>query len=149
LNFLYCDLTQETFRSPHRGNKIFLGKPTSIEQAKEYFALYGQHPCSVVGSIILTHLPSQQTITGTHVATIHFVQTLTATKASEVIDEFIQNGLPILSHAGGLIMDHPLTHQYVDHIDGSEHMITGLCPNSIQFLTRLLALQIAKAKTMT
>jgi predicted house-cleaning NTP pyrophosphatase (Maf/HAM1 superfamily) len=41
-----------------------LEKPDNEAQAKDFVTQYGQHPCTTVGCVVLTHLPSQTTISG-------------------------------------------------------------------------------------
>jgi septum formation protein len=113
-----------------------LEKPTDVTQAKEFVAQYGKYPCSTVGCVVITHLPSKTSISGIHVAEVHFLQTFTPDKASALIDELIQNNEPILSCAGGLMIEHPLTQKYVDRIDGNVQSVMGLCPVTVRRLLR-------------
>ena len=113
-----------------------LEKPDSIAQAKEFVTQYGKHACSTVGCVVLTHYPSRTTISGIHSATVHFLPTLTEDVASNMIDTLIEQNEPILSCAGGLMIEHPLTQQYVDRIDGNTDSVMGLCPETVRRLLR-------------
>ena len=113
-----------------------LEKPDNITQAKEFVTQYGKHPCLTVGCVVLTHLPSRTSISGIHTATVHFLPTLTEDVASKIIDTFIENDEPIMSCAGGLMVEHPLTQQYVDRIEGNMDSVMGLCPEMVRRLLR-------------
>lgn len=113
----------------HDGN--ILEKPDSIEQAKQFVEGYARSPCSTVGSCVLTHLPSGIQVSGVDTATIYFKPTITG----EIIDKLLELGAPVLSCAGGLMIEHPLTRQHIDRIDGTEDSVMGL---SKDLVTRLL-----------
>jgi septum formation protein len=117
---------------------LILEKPDDVNQAKDFVAQYGKFPCSTVGCIVVTHLPSQTTVSGIHSATIHFLASLTTEKASELVDRLIEADAPILSCAGGLMIEHPLTQLYVDSIEGNVDSVMGLCPETVRRLLRAL-----------
>ena len=119
-----------------------LEKPESIPQAKEFVTLYGKYPCSTVGCVVLTHLPSRTTISSIHTATVHFLPTLTPEVASTMIDTLVEQNEPILSCAGGLMIEHPLTQQYVERIEGNMESVMGLCPETVRRLLRGLRASI-------
>lgn len=123
-----------------------LEKPNSIIEAKGFVTQYGKYPCSTVGCVAVTHLPSQTTVSGIHSATIHFLPTLTAERASDMIDELMKSNEPVLSCAGGLMIEHPLTQHYVDWIDGNVDSVMGLCPETVRRL--LNALRAALPQSM-
>jgi septum formation protein len=52
-----------------------------------------------------------------------------------LVDELLAEGAPILSCAGGLMIEHPLVQQYIDRIDGTEDSVMGL---SKELVMRLL-----------
>jgi septum formation protein len=120
-----------------------LEKPENISQAKEFVTQYGKHPCSTVGCVVLTHLPSRTSISGIHTATVHFLPTLTEEVASDMVDTLIEGNEPILSCAGGLMIEHPLTRQYVDRIEGNMDSVMGLCPDTVRRLLRGLYASIS------
>jgi septum formation protein len=113
----------------HDGN--ILEKPHSVEQAKQFVEGYARSPCSTVGSCVLTHLPSGIQVSGVDTATIYFKPTITG----EIIDKLLELDAPVLSCAGGLMIEHPLTRQHIDRIDGTEDSVMGL---SKDLVTRLL-----------
>lgn len=51
-----------------------------------------------------------------------------------MIDTLIEQNEPILSCAGGLMIEHPLTQQYVDRIEGNMDSVMGLCPETVRRL---------------
>jgi septum formation protein len=130
-------------------NGHILEKPDDINQAKEFVARYGQSPCSTVGAIVLEHLPSRLRVTGVHTATIHFDPRL-GNDASKVVDDLVKEGAPILSCAGGLMIEHPTTRSYVTRMEGTEDSIMGLCRETVRTLLvemrTKLAQQQQKAK---
>jgi len=105
----------------HNGN--ILEKPESIEEAKEFVEGYASEPCRTVGSCVLTHLPSGVRVSGVDTATIHFKSTI---EGSGLVDRLLEDGAPILSCAGGLMIEHPLVREHVDRIDGTEDSVMGL-----------------------
>lgn len=109
-----------------------LEKPTSIEQAKQFVSGYATSPCSTVGSCILTHLPTGIRVAGVDTATIHFHSTM---NGDTLVDALLAEGAPILSCAGGLMIEHPLVQQHIDRIDGTEDSVMGL---SKELVMRLL-----------
>ena len=131
-------------------NGKILEKPDNIDQAKAFVAQYGTHPCSTVGCVVLSHLPSRITVSGLHIATVHFKATLTAANASRLVDDLIRDyDAPILSCAGGLMIEHPLTQQYVDRIDGTEDSIMGLSKETVSQLLQELRLKLQESGVRT
>ena len=113
----------------HDGN--VLEKPESIEEAKRFVKGYGKSPCSTVGSCVLHHLPSNIQVSGVDTATIHFKPSING----ELVDRMLEEDAPILSCAGGLMIEHPLVREHVDRIDGTEDSVMGL---SKELVARLL-----------
>jgi septum formation protein len=127
-------------------NGKILEKPNDIEQAKEFVKQYGVHPCSTVGCVVLTHVPSRVTVSGVHTATIHFnSDTLTADNAAKLVDDLLQADAPVLQCAGGLMIEHPLTQQYIDRVDGTEDSVMGLCKETVLQLLQELRLKLHEA----
>lgn len=108
-------------------NGKILEKPDDVEQAKRFVQEYGRSPCSTVGAVVFAHVPSQTRVSALHKATIHFRSTLTGEAANQLVDDLIEDEAPVLSCAGGLMIEHPLTKNYVERIDGSEDSVMGLC----------------------
>lgn len=120
-------------------NGKILEKPDDIDQAKEFVAQYGTHPCSTVGCVVLHHLPSGVRVSDWHVATIHFNgATLTAEAARRLVDDLVADEAPVLSCAGGLMIEHPLVQQYVQTVDGSEDSVMGLSKETVSGLLQEL-----------
>jgi len=99
-----------------------LEKPESIDQAKKFVEGYASEPCSTVGSCVLTHLPSGIQVSGVDTAMIHFKPTI----SGELVDRLLQDGAPILSCAGGLMIEHPMVREHIYRIDGTEDSVMGL-----------------------
>lgn len=142
-------------------NRI-LEKPTSISEAKQFVSLYATHPPSTVGSVVLTHFPSGIRVEGVSVATIYFKESVahsTTTRITtdettnnegrdeggptddddsrpmDLVDRLLEQDAPILSCAGGLMIEHPLVQEHVERIDGTEDSVMGL---SKDLVVRLL-----------
>lgn len=116
-------------------NGEILEKPESIEQARDFVARYAHHPPSTVGSCVLTHLPSGVTVAGVDTATIHFLKTIPA----DLIDRLVQDDAPVLSCAGGLMVEHPLVKEYIQGIDGTEDSVMGLSKDLVLQLLKELS----------
>jgi septum formation protein len=124
-------------------NGKILEKPVDVHQAKQFVAQYGRYPCSTVGNVVLTHWPSRISVSGLHVATIHFSPTLTEAAASRLVDDLLKDNAPVLSCAGGLMVEHPLTRQYIDRMEGSEDSVMGLDKQTVANLLDQLRRQLA------
>jgi septum formation protein len=99
-----------------------LEKPESIQEAKEFVSRYGHSPPATVGSCVITHLPSGIQVSGVDTATIYFKPTV----PTDLIDNLLKDDAPILSCAGGLMIEHPLVKEHVERIDGTEDSVMGL-----------------------
>ena len=118
-----------------------LEKPESIEEARSFVSRYGRTPPSTVGSCVLTHLPSGIQVSGTDTATIHFKVDTPAT----LVDKLVAKGEPILSCAGGLMVEHPDVKEYVASIDGTEDSVMGLSKDLVIRLLDDLALKLNRS----
>lgn len=119
----------------HDGN--ILEKPESIEQAKQFVAGYASSPCSTVGSVVLTHLPTGVRVSGVSTATIHFKSTIAIASAedgADLVDRLLAEDAPILSCAGGLMIEHPFVREHVERIDGTEDSVMGLSKDLVERL---------------
>ena len=103
-------------------NGQILEKPESIEEAKSFVAMYPKHPPSTVGSVVLMHLPSKTKVSGVDTATIYFKNDMSDT----LVDRLLADGAPILSCAGGLMVEHELVKEHIERIDGTEDSVMGL-----------------------
>jgi len=111
-----------------------LEKPESIEEARTFVANYRTHPPSTVGSCVLTHLPSGIQVSGVDTATIYFQSTI----PEDLVDQLVALDEPILSCAGGLMIEHPLTKEHLDRIDGTEDSVMGLSKDLVLRLLKEL-----------
>jgi septum formation protein len=119
-----------------------LEKPDSLTQAKEFVTLYGKHPCTTVGCVVLQHYPSQVRVYRHHTASIYFASTLTAPAASQLVDALVADQAPVMQCAGGLMIEHFLTQQYVDRVEGSQDSVMGLDKESVTGLLHELRQQL-------
>lgn len=126
------------------GGKI-LEKPESEQEAKEFVASYAQNPPSTVGSCVLYHHPSGIRVEGVDTATIHFnAESLGNGGSDKLIDTLIEQGEPVMSCAGGLMVEHPLTKHHIDRIDGTEDSVMGLSKDLVLRLLQELADKLAE-----
>jgi septum formation protein len=109
-----------------------LEKPESIEEARSFVSQYPQNPPSTVGSCVIHHHPSGIQVSGVDTATVHFRSTL---PGDTLVDTLVEQNEPILSCAGGLMVEHPLVQEHVDRIDGTQDSVMGL---SKELVLRLL-----------
>ena len=117
-----------------------LEKPESVEQAREFVAGYASAPPSTVGSVVLYHHPSGIRVEGVDTATIHFERDrLGGGGAAALVDALVEMGEPVLSCAGGLMIEHPLTKECLDRIDGTEDSVMGLSKALVSRLLEELA----------
>lgn len=120
----YIILTADQVVTCH--NSI-LEKPNSIPQALEFIQQYASHPPQTVGSIVLTHLPSNIQVSNIDISTIHFHSSIgTTDNCQTLVDRLLQDDAPILSCAGGLMVEHEFVKEYINFIDGSEDGVMGL-----------------------
>jgi len=110
-------------------NKI-LEKPKDVAQAKEYVQSYAISPPSTVGAVILTHIPSGISVEGVDTAQIRFKPSIAEGRehpdGSDLIDRLLELNEPILSCAGGLMVEHKLVKEHIEGIDGTEDSVMGL-----------------------
>jgi septum formation protein len=126
-------------------NGRILEKPDNVDQAKEFAAQYGLSPCSTVGAVVLEHWPSRIRVGGVHTATVHFDRRL-CHEAGAVVDQLVEAAAPILSCAGGLMIEHPITRSYVTRMDGGEDSIMGLCKETVRTLLAEMRTKLAARK---
>ena len=75
----------------------------------------------------MTHLPTGIQVSGVDTATIYF----SASIPTDLVDRLVELGEPILSCAGGLMIEHPLTKEHLQRIDGTEDSVMGLSKNLV------------------
>eukprot|EP00934_Nitzschia_sp_Nitz4_P006477 Nitzschia sp. Nitz4//scaffold90_size81538//31355//32050//NITZ4_005318-RA/size81538-processed-gene-0.48-mRNA-1//-1//CDS//3329560008//6467//frame0 len=123
-----------------------LEKPESVEEAKAFNKMYMfKASPATVGSCVFRHYPSGVQVSGIDIATIHYKQVdeeQAEKAANEMIDNFIEQGEPILSCAGAIMIEHPLTKQHLLRIDGTEDSVMGLSKALVLKLFKELAEKI-------
>ena len=119
-----------------------LEKPESIQEARSFVSRYGKTPPSTVGSCILTHLPSGIQVAGVDTATIHFKPDT----PGSLVDKLVEKDEPVMSCAGGLMVEHPDVKEYISCIDGTEDSVMGL---SKDLVLRLLDELAEKLKALS
>lgn len=112
-----------------------LEKPESVDEAREFVSKYGSRPPSTVGSCVLTHLPSGIQVSGVDTATIHFK----ADTPASLVDTLVAEDAPVMSCAGGLMVEHPAVKEYITRIDGTEDSVMGLSKDLVLRLLDELA----------
>lgn len=122
-----------------------LEKPDDVAQAKEFVALYGNHPCTTVGCVVVTHLPSRITAWRLHTATLHFHPGGLAVPgaAARLVDALVRAGAPVTAAAGGLLVEHPLVQPHVRRVDGTRDSVMGLCKIAVVGLLNELRARVA------
>lgn len=111
---------------------IILEKPRDIQQAKDFVKRYAFSPPSTVGAVVMTHLPSGISVSGVDISTIHFKSDI---QHANLVDKLLEDGAPVLSCAGGLMVEHPFVMEFIEKIDGTQDGVMGL---SKDLVTRLL-----------
>jgi len=122
-----------------------LEKPESIEEAKAFVSQYPPHPPSTVGSCVLTHVPSGIQVSGVDTATVHFRSNFSG---ADLVDELLAEDQPILSCAGGLMVEHPKTKANIERIDGTEASVMGLSKELVLRLLEEMAQELRKANVL-
>jgi septum formation protein len=121
-------------------NGEILEKPESVQEAKEFVGRYGNNPPSTVGSCVLAHVPSGVRVSGVDTATIHF---RSDTPGDDLIERLLkEDDAPILSCAGGLMVEHPFVKEYIERIDGTEDSVMGLSKDLVLKLLQELAAKL-------
>ena len=123
-------------------NGSILEKPESIDEAKDFVSRYRESPPATVGSCVITHLPSGIQVSGVDTATIHFRSTV----PTDLIDNLLKEDQPVLSCAGGLMIEHPLVKEHVGRIDGTEDSVMGLSKDLVLELLDELAEKLKQEK---
>lgn len=115
-----------------------LEKPTSMEEAQTMVKGYANVAPATVGACVLTHVPSMIQVAGVDTATIHFLPSVASVsypndnenenenKTLDLVEKLAQMGEPVMSCAGGLMVEHPLTKEHIERIDGTEDSVMGL-----------------------
>lgn len=118
-----------------------LEKPESVQEAKDFVNRYALTPPSTVGSCVITHIPSGIQVAGVDTATIYFQQTM---NADDLIDRLLESDEPVLSCAGGLMVEHPFVRENLERIDGTEDSVMGLSKSLVLNLLEELSRKLMK-----
>mmetsp|Transcript_25629 Transcript_25629/g.39708 ORF Transcript_25629/g.39708 Transcript_25629/m.39708 type:complete len:282 (+) Transcript_25629:193-1038(+) len=119
---------------------LILEKPESVMEAKSFVKSYGLSAPRTVGACVLTHIPSMAQVSGVDTAKINFKKSISES-ADDLVDRLLDSDAPILSCAGGLMVEHPFVKDFIDGIDGTEDSVMGL---SKDLVLRLLGKLKAK-----
>ena len=104
-------------------NGSILEKPESIEEARDFVSRYAESAPRTVGACVLTHIPSGIQVSGVDSAQINFLPTVAD---GDLIGKLLEDDAPVLSCAGGLMVEHPLVQAHISGIDGTEDSVMGL-----------------------
>ena len=115
----------------HAGS--ILEKPESIDEAKDFVGRYAISAPKTVGAVVLTHIPSGIQVSGVDSAQINF---LPSVAEGDLVERLLEDDAPVLSCAGGLMVEHPLVQEHISSIDGTEDSVMGL---SKELVLELLA----------
>ena len=80
-------------------------------------------------------MPTGIQVSGVDTATIHFK----ADTPASLIDTLVADDAPVLSCAGGLMVEHPAVKEYITGIDGTEDSVMGLSKDLVLRLLDELA----------
>ena len=72
---------------------------------------------------MLTHIPSGIQVSGVDSAQINF---LPSVADGDLVGKLLEDEAPVLSCAGGLMVEHPLVQAHISGIDGTEDSVMGL-----------------------
>eukprot|EP00590_Aulacoseira_subarctica_P004056 CAMPEP_0172426788 /NCGR_PEP_ID=MMETSP1064-20121228/39177_1 /TAXON_ID=202472 /ORGANISM="Aulacoseira subarctica , Strain CCAP 1002/5" /LENGTH=247 /DNA_ID=CAMNT_0013170595 /DNA_START=104 /DNA_END=847 /DNA_ORIENTATION=- len=112
------------------GNTI-LEKPETVDEARTFVESYANSPPSTVGSCVITHFPSRKQVVGVERTKINFKPSVAS---SGLVDRLLEDGAPILSCAGGLMIEHPFVKDHIESIDGTEDAVMGLSKHLVMTL---------------
>eukprot|EP00557_Chaetoceros_sp_GSL56_P002359 CAMPEP_0176488300 /NCGR_PEP_ID=MMETSP0200_2-20121128/6630_1 /TAXON_ID=947934 /ORGANISM="Chaetoceros sp., Strain GSL56" /LENGTH=273 /DNA_ID=CAMNT_0017885263 /DNA_START=288 /DNA_END=1109 /DNA_ORIENTATION=+ len=112
-------------------SKSILEKPIDIQQARDFVQRYGVSPPSTVGAVVMTHLPSGISVSGVDISTIHFKSDI---QYANLVDKLVEDGAPVLSCAGGLMVEHPFVVEFIEKIDGTQDGVMGLSKDLVRRL---------------
>ncbi len=129
-------------------NDKILEKPQSIEEAHAFIKSYSQNAPKTVGSVVLTHLPSMEQVFDVDISTIYFKPSI-GDNCEELVTKLLDDDAPILSCAGGLMIEHPFVQEYIDNIDGSIDGVMGLSKSIVLRLLKQMKEKIIQKSIIT
>lgn len=124
----------------HNGD--ILEKPLDVDEARSFVSRYACSPPKTVGAVVLTHVPSGIQVSGVDSATIVFRPSVVD---ANLVDQLLENGAPVLSCAGGLMVEHPLVREHVERIDGTEDSVMGLSKDLVLQLLQEMRVKLKEA----
>ena len=123
-------------------NNQILEKPKSVQEAHSFIEKYSKHPPQTVGSVVLTHLPSMKQVYDVDISTIYFKPKI-GEDCQMLVQKLLDDDAPILSCAGGLMVEHRFVQEYIDSIDGSVDGVMGLSKDLVFRLLRKMKEEIS------
>ena len=110
-------------------DNLILEKPIDDNETRQFLQKYGNHPCTTVGSIVLTDTITKERVEIVDQATVYFHPI-----SDDIIEQLINEG-DTKHCAGGLMIEHPLIQSSIIKIEGTIDSVMGL---SISCLEKLL-----------
>jgi septum formation protein len=124
----------------HNGD--ILEKPLDVDEARSFVSRYACSPPKTVGAVVLTHVPSGIQVSGVDSATIVFRPSVAD---ADLVDRLLEDGAPVLSCAGGLMVEHPFVREHVERIDGTEDSVMGLSKDLVLQLLQEMRVKLKEA----
>lgn len=124
-------------------NEIF-EKPKDAAQAKQFYLNYSNNCCSTVGSVILTDIATNCSVSAVDITTLHFNEI-----PESVIDCIVTNtphndeNEVIMHCCGALMSEHSVLSTYIRQIDGDIDAVLGLRKTTVLDLLDQLAIKVA------
>lgn len=119
-----------------------LEKPESIEKACDFVRRYAESAPRTVGACVLTHIPTGIQVCGVDSAQINFRPSVAE---GDLVGKLVADDAPVLSCAGGLMVEHPLVQEHISDIDGTEDSVMGLSKDLVLRLLKELNQRLRSA----
>jgi septum formation protein len=119
-----------------------LEKPESIEEACDFVRRYAESAPRTVGACVLTHIPTGIQVCGVDSAQINFRPSVAE---GDLVGKLVADDAPVLSCAGGLMVEHPLVQEHISDIDGTEDSVMGLSKDLVLRLLKELNQRLRSA----
>ena len=112
-----------------------LEKPLDMIEAEKFMTAYSDVPeVTTVGSVMLTHFPSMESVVRVFEATVKFdgAKLGSAMDAKpSLLERLVESGAPVMKCAGGLMIENPLVKEFITHCEGGEDAVLGLSRGSV------------------
>ena len=112
-------------------NGIIREKPSCAEEARAFIKSYSSSSCQTVGCIMVTRVSD-----GLQHFSIESTNILYREIPDAVVDAVVDEG-EVMSCAGGLMVENPLTRPFLVQIEGGEDQVQGLGKESLARLLNL------------